>query len=268
MKNELKNYGFNPELIEIKPEEYVFGAEKIPMVVIKPDGQYDDFLPIYEPQAEKYETSGCTVWGSQNQAECYFKKVFGFEPNFAEIFNYILAGVTLAGANPQNAYESIRNDGVVDNALLPIPDTYEQFSNPKQITSELKAKGKQWLEQYDFKHEWLIVPTKEQIKNTLPYSPVAIAVTAWIEQDGLYIDNGQPNTHWCLCYGYIEDERGIILKIFDSYDHSKKLLHPDHKISVAKRIYIKKKEQPTELKETPKISWWSLLLDFIKAIFA
>lgn len=238
---DIKQYGFNPDLVKIKPEDYVFGSA-LPYIIIKEDGQYDDFLPVYEPQADKYETSGCTVWGGQNQIETYFKKVFGFEPNYAEIFNYVLVGIRPPGANPQDAYQSFKNDGLVDNELLPIPDTYEKFIDTKQITEELKAKGKEWLERYDFKHEWLINPTKEQIVNALPCSPIAIAVTAWIEEDELYIDNGRPNTHWCLCYGYIKDERGIRLKIFDSYDHSKKLLHPDHKTSVAKRILIKKKK--------------------------
>lgn len=265
MKNELKNYGFNPDLVEIKKEDYVFGAEKIPMVVIKEDGQYDEYLPVYEPQAENYETSGCTVWGGQNQIETYFKKEFGFEPNFAEIFNYILAGVTLAGANPQNAYQSFKNDGLVDNKLLPIPETYEKFSEPKQITEDLKTEGKKWLEQYDFKHEWVINPTQESIISVLPYSPVAIGITAWTEENGLYVDNGQPNNHWCLCYGYIKDERGIILKIFDSYDHSKKLLHPNHKISVGKRIYIKKKIKEEQTFYPEKSANWATGL--LKAFF-
>ena len=257
-KIELKNYGFNPDLVKIKPEDYIFGSA-LPFIVIKKDGQFDDFLPIYEPQAEKYETSGCTDWGGQNQVEIYSKKVFGFEPNYWEAFNYILAGITREGANPQNAYESFRNDGMIDE-VVPMPDTYEEFSDPKQITEERRAMGKKWKDIYDFKHEWITNPTPEIIKNALPFGPVALGVTAWIEQDGLYIDNGQPNNHWCVCYGYIEDERGIILKIFDSYNHSKKLLHPDHKISVAKRIHIAKKKTYEEDWNIKPTNWFVDLL--------
>lgn len=259
-KTKLRQYGFSPDLVKIETKDYIFGSSPIPQIILKKDGQYDDYLPVYEPQAEKYETSGCTVWGGQNQIETFFKKAFYFEPNFAEIFNYILAGITIEGANPQYAYQSFKNDGLVDNSLLPIPDTYEKFSDPKQITEELKLKGKQWLEQYDFKHEWIVNPTPEIIKNILPYSPVALGVTAWMEENGLYVDNGQPNNHWCLCYGYIEDERGIILKIFDSYDHSKKLLHPNHKISVAKRIYITKKKTYEEENNIQKSDNWIIQL--------
>ena len=91
IKGNLLQYGFNPSKIDIKEEEFKLGA--LPPLFINKSGKYDAFLPLYEPQADKYETWGCTVWGSQNMVEIYFKKVFGFEPNYNEIFNYVLAGV-------------------------------------------------------------------------------------------------------------------------------------------------------------------------------
>ena len=237
--NELKKYGFDPDKIEIKDEEYKLGA--LMPVVINETGQYDKFLPLYEPQADKYETWGCTIWGSQNMVEIYFKTLFKFEPNYNEIFNYVLAGVNENGGSPHNALESFRHDGLIDHKLIPFPDTFQEFKTTP-ITEMLKAKGKEWLAQYELKQEWIIKPTKEDIKNNLKFSPIGIGVTAWFEENGLYVDNGLPNTHWCVAYGYKETSQGIVLKIFDSYDHSIKLLHPNHNISVAKKILIKKKE--------------------------
>lgn len=228
-------YGFDEKSIKIKENDYIFGASKLPNVIFNETGQWE--TPTYEPQADKYETWGCTVWGSQNQIEIFFKKVFGFEPNYSEAFTYRFSDIKEGGADPQNAYESIRHNGVIDNALLSLPDTLEELRT-LDISQSLIDKGEEWLLRYEFKHEWLIKPSKELIKNQLRCSPIAIAVTAWYEENGLYVDYGQPNTHWCVAFGYIEDARGLILKVFDSYDHSVKLLHPNHFISIAKGIYV------------------------------
>jgi len=257
----IKDYGFNPDLVEFKDEDYVFGGfTKLPREVIQEDGQWQKFAPTFEPQAKNYETSGCTIFGGQNQIETYINKVFGYEPNYDEAFNYIKAGVTLDGANPQRGYESFRKDGLIDNR--PMPATYEEFSDPDSITASMEREGKEW--EYDFKHEWLKKPSKEDIKEALKYSPIAIGVTAWQEENGLYVDNGMPNTHWCDCDGYIEDERGIILDAFDSYKHERKLIHPDHNISVAKRIWIGKRTSKGHSNMFSK--WWCRVIKSLKDI--
>lgn len=265
------NYGFDESLVQKKPEDYVFGGfSKLPNTKYRSDGQWQ--TPLYEPQAEKYETSGCTVWGSENQAEMFTKEVFGFEPNFDERFTYIKAGVTLDGANPHNAYESIRNDGVIDNE--PLPDTYAEFIDRAYITKERVSKGLSHKGKYDFLHEWVEDTSKENIKEVLQFSPVGLSVTAWNKNgDGLYTDGGRPNTHWCTAFGYVTlddistseklkaltntfavsrisikkmvKEGKVLLKIFDSYDHSHKILHPEHRIAVAKRIWVGERKEGT-----------------------
>ena len=247
----IKNYGFIEDDIKIEDTDYILGGlGDLPTEIIMPDGQWDKFLPVYEPQAEKYETFGCTVWGSQNQIETYIKAVFGYEPNYEERYNYNLIGINPPGARPNDAYQSIRNFGLLDAPKLPVPLTLEEFVTPRPVTEELKTEGKKWLEKYELKHEWVTGDMKPAIMNTLKFSPIAVSVTAWINEQDFYIDNEQPNTHWTLCYGYQDTPIGIALKIFDSYDHSTKLLHPNHRIAFAKRIYIK--EAP---KAKPLTSW-------------
>jgi len=255
-----QEFGFDPDKVQIEPEAYLLGA--LAFENINDGGQWE--TPLYEPQAENYETWGCTIWGGQNQIEIYFKKVFGFEPNYNEIFNYIKAGVGVGGGDPQKAYESFRHDGLVNHDLISFPATYEEFINPKQITPAIESTGKKWLVDYELWHEWLVKPTKEEIKFMLKSSPIAIGVTAWFEENGLYVDRGMKNTHWCVAYGYIEDARGIILKVFDSYDHSEKLLHPAHSISLAKRILIKRKPKGAEI----KLTFWRRFWQGIKWYFA
>ena len=240
---QVKNYGFREELVVKKPEDYTLGGiTKLPTIIHRQDGQWP--IVLYEPQAEKYETWGCTVWGMENQAEMFIKEVYGEEPNYDERFTYLHSDIKEGGANPQNAYESARNDGLIDNELL--PTSFVGFKDKSYLTSERTQKGQDWrLKKFQFLHDWLSDTSKETIKSALMLSPIAISVSAWVQDgDGLYIDAGLPNNHWCVAYGYLEEwkgKKGIFLKVFDSYDHSEKVLHPNHRIWVAKRIYIRKR---------------------------
>jgi len=235
------NYGFVPSKIE--QDHYVLGASSIPKIILQPLGNWEQYLPSYEPQFDEFETYGCTVWGTQNAIETLIKRMEAVEPNYSERFTYILAGVREPGADPHKIAEIIRNDGLIDHELLPNnTSTYEEFIKPSPMTKELVDEGEKWLNKYDFKHEWVFTnnPDKQTrltlLKEALQYSPVCLSVTAWSsDANGLYYAyNNAPNNHWVMCYG-IEGES---LLVFDTYDQSKKKLHPDHPIMMAKRYYI------------------------------
>lgn len=255
----IKNYGFVQPFIQ--PEEYVLGAVgALPKEMLQPDGQWDDYLPIYEPQAEQYETWGCTCWGTENQIEIYMKRKFDFEPNYDERFPYNGINITPPGANPQNVYEFIRDNGLLNNR--PLPATYEEFCLPRPPSIVEKNEAKQWLVKYELRHQWLFYPTanlahkQAQLVDELKSSPIGISVVAWKERNGLYCKEiGEPDTHWCVVYGY---EIGAYWKVFDSYDHSMKRLEWDYDFGSAKKIFISKKEQP------PKRSWWNWLCPITK----
>lgn len=265
---EQKNYGFKIENVVIKPEDYVFGSN-LPLDVLNEDGDWTEYLPLYEPQAEKFETWGCTVWGSQNGLEILHKFLYDSEPNYSERFNYIDAGITTGGGNPHNVLESIRNTGTVDQSVLPMTETYDEFVKPKPLTSDLIEKAKDFVAKYEFKHEWIIPSDpkkmKELIKSSLRYSPIDLSVTAWYQDSsGLYVDNNEPNNHWCVAFAYRDVPEGVILKVFDSYDHSVKELSSTHSVFCAKRIWLKKKSQE-EVKK-----WWQIntLSELLKNIYS
>src|SRR3990167_7684665 len=289
--NAIKNYGFSEDLIEIEPEAYILGVNsKLPNIVYRPDGQWPTVL--YEPQAENFESWGCTVWGAQNQAEMFEKEVFGIEPNYDERFTYLNAGVKEGGANPQQAYESVRLQGVIDNE--PIPETFERFLDRAYLTKDRINRGQNWRRtEKDYLHDYLPDTTKQTIKANLIFSPIGLSVTAWMtDEDGFYIDGGQRNTHWCVSYGYVREqdaetseklnalaeefhvkpealkkmvnEGKIVLKVLDSYDHSKKLLHPDHRIFIAKRIHVRKREKGEDT--FTEAMWLEKIWEVIKKI--
>lgn len=251
------NYGLIHK--KITSEQYnVLGGSPIPDHVVQSDGDWSNYLPSYEAQFNAhFDTFGCTIFGGQNQIETYLKKLTNYEFNFSERYNYIIAQITPPGADVQHVYEVIRHYGLIDNDLLPMLPTYKDFLRPNPMTDTFIDIGLGFLKDWEFKHEWLwgynmkgketLEMKKALIAEYLKYSPIAVSVYAWNKNNkGEYSDKGRPNTHWCLCYKMEDDQ----LYIFDSYDHSHKVLDPDHNIEIAKRIYMKRKEvTPSRLRQ-------------------
>lgn len=237
--NEIKNYGYKAPHIEA--DHYFFGSSPLSREDILPSGDWRPYLPVYEPQADKFETYGCTVWGSENQVETLIKFITGVEHNFDERFPYNIVEIEPPGTDPQLVYESNRKNGLTEGLFL-MTETLEEFKKPRPIGDYLKEGMKFG---YIIKHEWLFTnnPNKDNrlnlLRTGLKKCPIAVSVTAWQEDSqGLYIDNGQPNCHWCVCVAL----EGDSLIVFDSYDQSIKKLHPDHHIEVAKMIYLTEKK--------------------------
>ncbi len=260
----MKNYGFVPSKIE--SDHYILGGGQLPKIILQANRNWKDYLPTWESQIDKgYETYGCTVYGTLNALETVLDRLNGHPYDYSERFNYILADVKAPGADPHYVSEIIRKYGVIEQAELPMTNTYTEFNSPKPMTVDKLSKGQTWLGQYSFGHEWVFTncPSKESrtalVREALQYSPICVSVSAWYEQNGLFVDNGIPNNHWTLCYG-IDDDGGLL--IFDSYalvqdgnpTNCFKKLHPDHKVQMAKRYYIEAK------KNEEKLSWFATIL--------
>ena len=249
------SFGLIEDLIEYGA--YITGQNKIPWVPFNEEGDWELYLPKYESQSDRFETNGCTVWGLQNQVETLSRFLYGQEPNYSERFNYLLTPVNpKKGVDPHKTYECCRKDGLIDQEYLPMTKTRSEFLDISDINGTLRAKGQYWLQQHDFKHEWLDKTDVESLKEALKTCPLGVSVTAWYEQNGKYVDLGQRNNHWCLLYKI--DAEG--LHVFDSYDHSKKVLSLDHKIKRAKRIWLNRRTK------TASMSMIQLLQEVIRRL--
>lgn len=237
-----KNYG-----LVIKPIEegnYVLGGfASLPKIVLQDNGQWGDYLPTYEPQYNSYfDSYGCSVWGTQNIIETILKKIEGKEYNFSERYTYNLIPISPPGTDPHLVAEVIRASGLVDEEVLPMTEREFDFITPRPMTQKYVDIGAKFG--YIVKHEYVwngSISEKERtekIRECLRYSPLGVSVSAWHLKDGVYVDAGQPNCHWCELYG--EDEAGWL--IFDSYDQSHKILSRDHNIQICKRYMLVKKE--------------------------
>ena len=71
------NYGLNIEEIKIEDDHYVLGAQSLQGEILQPDGQWDNFLPAEERQAnDKFDTYSCTSFGTLNALEMLERRVY------------------------------------------------------------------------------------------------------------------------------------------------------------------------------------------------
>jgi hypothetical protein len=242
----MKDYGLLEGIRDAR--DYIFGDGNLPFIPFQENGDWEKYLPIYEPQKENFETYCCTVWGTQNAVEILYKRLYGIEPNYSERFTALCSGLFGdGGTDPQIPCESIRKDGLVDNKWMPMTETKEEFFSMEGLTRLMMAKGKDWLTTHDFMHEWVwsgLRPLnyKELLAQALTTSPLGVSVSAWKRVGDEYVsDQGGVNNHWCVLYKI--DKEGHPW-VFDSYSHEKKKLAKDHNIRRAKRFFIVKKTKP------------------------
>lgn len=259
METQIKNYGFIKP--EIKPEDYFFGGvTKISGDIVNPSGQWLNYLPTKEWQWKKFskgdmtyyvESFGCTGFGTLACIETLHKFQFGEEINWSDRCINIEAGNSKTGNNPQNPAEALRKLGCCKEEALPFDETcisWELFHSPKPLTPELVKLAKEFVDKYEFKHEWVTAKDKNVLMESLKRSPLGISVCAWKTRNGLfYKEKGEADNHWVSLVGY---ELNKCWYIFDSYDSFIKKLEWDYDFGFAKRYYLKKKLTEVESPQT------------------
>lgn len=237
----------------LKPEDYISDTERsisklgFADEILRPDGQWDDFLPEEETQIKATDTANCTAFGATSSAEIVIKNKFGELNNYSDRFLGIRAGTRPPGNDPQVVFETLRKTGAIPEELLPFSEELknaEEYYSFKGADEELCGKAaKEWLSKYKLKHEWLpLNPTPEQIKEALKRSPLAVAVYAWAEQNGKYIRLGS-DTHLTILYGFYENGD---FKCWDSYAPFKKRLDKNFGFKWVKKIHIEPALTPQE----------------------
>ena len=88
--------------------------------------------------------------------------------------------------------------------------------------------------EFEFGYQY-IANTPEAIKEALMSSPVCIAVTAWVEQDGVYVRGPFPENHWTTIIKVLDNGN---YQVFDSFAPFWKEVSPDACKSVAMSYYL------------------------------
>lgn len=241
----IKQRGFVAD--NITPDQYVFGSEQLGGEVLQEDGQWDDYLPEKEIQRKnRVETMSCVSFGTLNCLETLFKRVYGTDNNYSDRFLAVVSETTKRGNSPHKVGEALRRFGSVKEEVLPFSDDIKSWDDYHSgITDGILKKGGEWLDDYNFGHDWVFTRgsleyKQKMIKAGLRYSPIGVSVYAWKQKGGYYYKNDTDrDNHWCTVYGY---EDGKYWKVYDHYDNVHKKLVWDYNFGFAKRYTISKRQ--------------------------
>lgn len=222
------------------------GARSAPYKVLNETGDWTPFLPEYELQRKRgVESNGCTNFGSLNIFEILQNFLYNRDVNYSERFTAVMSGQTEGGNDPHKVLQSVCDNGVIDERLLPFTPgmTFKEYLSPKPMTAELRQKGLDFAYTHIVRHEYiydvdaLLSADKKRrlLGEALKRSPVGVSVYAWSEGDGKYIKpEGAQDNHWCVLVKIDENGNPIV---FDSYEPELKKLTWDH-FTVAKGVYF------------------------------
>ena len=233
----------------ITPDNYIFGGEtKIEQKSIQPNGDWSKFLPEDELQKRNgIETYNCTVYATLNGIEILANRLYGLLENYSERFVGILAQ-TSGGNSPHKVCETIRYiSGLVLEQDLPFDDslkTVQEYYSPNPLPRKLIEKGREWINKFDFKHEWVFLPGEkykhEFMLQALKFSPLGASVYGWNydEETELYYRENERENHWITIY---HAEPGLFWSVFDHYDNTHKRLKWNTDFSLAKKYVLEEK---------------------------
>ena len=201
-------------------------------------GNWEKFLPTYEPQILKDGTdeNGCWIWGTLNLLEIVLKIKDGKDYNLSErfLYNGLLSDGT--GGNPINACEFIHKNGIIDNELLPTPDTLAELKIPRPLTNKLLCEAKQFPYKIYYS-KWYTLGIANKISEFLEKYPIGVTLYAWTQDEkGLYYrpDQSIKDNHFCVLFKETDD----FYCVFDTYDHSIKNVRKDMGFGMFIIIYV------------------------------
>lgn len=255
------NYiGFIPELERQQqaPEDYIFGAESKPCIALIPEELRDQYLPIGEVQAGKQDTGACATITPTNLLESKCNYLYSnnlikpenrkwLEDNnyakdgkitFSDAFNSILSGSTREGNSMKAPLQSIHENGLIPKSLLPLEPwmMWEDYSDPKRITQEMRDLGQAFLQRFKLNYEKVYL---KDFLTVLPKDFICVGVNAWpIPVNGEYPRYEGDFNHETLMY------KRPAYTIFDSYvdsvdgDFVKKLTSDFNFYEYGYRVYI------------------------------
>lgn len=194
---------------EIKETDYIFGSGDFVGEILRQDGDWRSYTPPMEFQRRNgIESSSCFVQGQQHAIATVLEEKYGeINDNYSERFNALLADGTPNGGSPLLAAESIKNDGLIPDSLLPFSDdivSWEEFHSFKgQSESLCRLRGKEWRKLWKPIYEIVFMKDEQverkyaKIVERLKCGPMPVSVSAWYEKDGIYVKPiGESDNHF------------------------------------------------------------------------
>lgn len=243
---------------DIKPQDFRFGSNQFIDVALREDGDWRNYLTPTELQRRNgIESSACYIEASQHAIAVIQEEQYTvLDQNYSARFNTQLSGATPYGGDPLKGAESMRNDGLIDDSMLPFNDhinsfaEFNSFKNSNEYECRLLGKDflKNWKLNYDivFERSDTLNAKYYKLKQALKYSPCPISVYGQTDFVGDYVQKieGMQDTHLTLAT-YVDEQNRIHIR--DTYEPFDKILpvnyNPDFcmRWSVSKIESLKKK---------------------------
>jgi len=250
-------------ILEDKPKDtdYIFGASPVKKEIRRPDGQWDDCLPVKELQRKRIETNACVSFSADNNLEIIHKYLYHHEPNYSDRFTAKMSGTNPNSGNSMSRVaDSIRHSGMVSEEQWPYPDNLQsKYDYYSTVTANIVEQGKEWLKQYEVNYEWIYNWTRfSQAQKTaklieaLQYNPIQVSVNlgAGKDADGFYRTTNNRANHAVTLYGYV---LGEYWKIFDHYEGVYKKLAWNFNFNHAMQYTITKKPPLYEVQKEGRV---------------
>jgi len=221
---------------DVKATAYRFGSGQLTGTPLREDGNWSDYLPPQEDQNIRgIESSACYVEASQHSIATIQEEQFNLpDQNYSARFNTLLSNSTIFGGDPIAGGQSIRHDGLIPDAMMPFGSSVQSWDDFHSWKDVNKAKcllaGLDWLKKW--KPEYDIVFTREEsveakyakLRNALKYCPCPISVTAWYEDDGVYVKPAGSIDNHLVEAVYLDEQNRLHIR--DTYAPYEKVLEP------------------------------------------
>jgi len=228
---------------EASEKDWIFGMSDADKIVLREDGQWDDYMPAIEVQKKGVvETMACVSFSLNNVIEFLAKRKYDEEWNKSDRFTAKMANTTRRGNSMKRVIDAVRHNGMIDEERWAFDENLIKTWNDYYAPVDLSVRewAKEFLNRSEVQYDTIFNRYPQALMEALKYSPVWTAGYAWgKDSNGLYHSWGGAN-HAFLIYGY---EYGKYWKVFDSYSPYKKRLAWNFKFYYPKTVYLVNKNE-------------------------
>jgi hypothetical protein len=254
----VKNFGLI--IPPYEPEDYLGGSSqsleaKYGTTSVNPSGDWSRYAPSTEDQdTSDGDTWACCSFGTSNAVEMLARLRFQEAMNLSDRFLAKISGTTVGqGNSPKTVADTLRHGWSVNEPEWPDVNTKEEYY--AEIPANLKTLAVARGAEFEFGYQY-ITNTPASIKEALKSSPVCVAVTAWVEQNGVYVRGPFQENHWTTIIKVLENGN---YKVFDSFYPFIKEVSPEACKSIAMSYYLNR-----QIASEP---WYKTFLKQILALF-
>lgn len=218
----------------IQPNDYIMGG--ITGVFAKDileSGDWTSKVSTPEKQYKDYtfDTLSCVTFSALNDCEAmgnlyielgslsesqlkFLKDNNYFDPdgklNFSDRFTAMMSGTTTSGNYFTKVWDSIRNDGLIPDIMLPFGgNSFAEYHDKTKITPTMIALGKEFLKHFGAKYQWAYSDNDPHFSDFEEQKYITL-----LKQSPLHIGTPIPASHAILAIKY---EKPNKLSYLDQY---------------------------------------------------